>query len=120
MHNLVISLSRVDELISDSPYKVRRNTRWLKSSDVVGELVVMEPKLQNERAWLEYDIFPIVGHVQIADVPRHHDPGTGEINYSSIFTALRDLGYQGFVGLEYRPSSSTDASLGWFTKYQSR
>jgi hydroxypyruvate isomerase len=66
------------------------------------------------------DFYPFINHIQIADVPGRHEPGTGEIDYPSIFATLKVLGYQGFVGLEYRPSSSTDASLGWFTKYQSR
>jgi hydroxypyruvate isomerase len=63
--------------------------------------------------------YPFINHIQIADVPGRHEPGTGEINYSSIFIALNALGYQGFVGLEYRPSGNTDASLGWFAKYRS-
>jgi hydroxypyruvate isomerase len=60
--------------------------------------------------------FPHIGHVQIADVPGRHEPGTGEINYPAIFATLEGLGYQGYVGLEYRPTGETDTSLSWLPR----
>jgi hydroxypyruvate isomerase len=60
--------------------------------------------------------FLTIGHVQIADVPGRHEPGTGEINYPNVFSALDQLGYEGYIGLEYRPSGDTDASLGWLSR----
>ena len=60
------------------------------------------------------DNFSNINHIQIADVPGRHEPGTGEINYPSIFSFLKDVGYQGYIGLEYRPSSDTNSSLNWF------
>jgi hydroxypyruvate isomerase len=60
------------------------------------------------------DNFSNVNHIQIADVPGRHEPGTGEINYPRIFSFLEELGYQGYIGLEYRPSSDTNSSLKWF------
>ena len=60
--------------------------------------------------------FPYIGHVQIADVPGRHEPGTGEINFPAVFSTLERLGYQGYVGLEYRPSVETDASLSWLPR----
>jgi hydroxypyruvate isomerase len=54
-----------------------------------------------------------IGHVQIADSPDRHEPGTGEINYPFVFQALDDAGYDGWVSLEYRPRQSTEASLAW-------
>jgi hydroxypyruvate isomerase len=54
-----------------------------------------------------------VGHVQIADSPERHEPGTGELNYATILAELDRLGYAGRIGLEYRPSSSAAGSLGW-------
>jgi hydroxypyruvate isomerase len=54
-----------------------------------------------------------IGHVQIADVPGRHEPGTGEINYPHLLGALEAAGYAGYVGLEYRPSGKTEDSLGW-------
>lgn len=56
---------------------------------------------------------PYIGHIQISDVPGRHEPGTGEINYPAIFAALDQLGYAGYIGLEYHPSGDTDQSLAW-------
>lgn len=58
-----------------------------------------------------------IGHIQIADNPGRHQPGTGEINYSFIFKELDALGYAGFVGLEYVPSPNTAASLAWISEF---
>jgi hydroxypyruvate isomerase len=49
-------------------------------------------------------------------VPGRHEPGTGEINYPAILATLEGLGYQGYVGLEYRPTGETDASLSWLPR----
>jgi hydroxypyruvate isomerase len=57
-----------------------------------------------------------IGHVQIADVPGRHQPGTGEINYPHVLGALESAGYDGYVGLEYRPSGTTEDSLGWLPR----
>lgn len=53
----------------------------------------------------------LIGHIQVADVPGRHEPGTGEINYEHLFGVLRELGYKGFVGLEYYPMVDAQASL---------
>ena len=54
-----------------------------------------------------------IGHVQIADSPARHEPGTGEINYAFVFQTLDEAGYDDWVSLEYRPKENTVASLGW-------
>ena len=54
-----------------------------------------------------------VGHVQIADSPDRHQPGTGEINFPYVLRALDETGYGGWVSLEYKPIGETEASLGW-------
>lgn len=54
-----------------------------------------------------------IGHVQIADSPARHEPGTGEINYPYVFQALDDAGYDDWISLEYRPSRDTASSLNW-------
>lgn len=54
-----------------------------------------------------------IGHVQIADVPGRHEPGTGEMDYSLIFKEIDRLGYDGWVGCEYLPLASTSEGLGW-------
>ena len=55
----------------------------------------------------------IIRHIQIADNPGRHEPGTGEINYSYLFKYLDDIGYDGWIGCEYVPASTTDAGLSW-------
>jgi hydroxypyruvate isomerase len=62
------------------------------------------------------ELFPYIGHIQISDAPGRHQPGAGEINYPAIFSALDRLGYQGFIGLEYRPDGETDATLRWLPR----
>jgi len=54
-----------------------------------------------------------IGHIQIADNPGRHEPGTGEINYPFLFELLDRLGYDGWVGCEYKPLTTTEAGLGW-------
>lgn len=59
--------------------------------------------------------FSRIGHVQIADNPKRNQPGTGEINYKFVLDELDRLGYDGWVGLEYKPDPDADGSLGWIT-----
>jgi len=56
---------------------------------------------------------PRIAHVQLADNPGRHEPGTGEINYPFLFAHLDRIGYRGFIGCEYKPTASTEAGLGW-------
>jgi hydroxypyruvate isomerase len=55
-------------------------------------------------------------HVQIADCPGRHEPGTGSIDFAALFAALEQRGYPGWIGCEYRPSGSTVASLDWLKR----
>jgi len=56
-------------------------------------------------------------HVQIAGNPGRHEPDVGEINYPFLFDLFDEIGYQGWIGCEYRPSGDTVAGLGWAKKY---
>jgi len=56
---------------------------------------------------------PLIGHIQFADNPGRHEPGTGHIDYKPVFSFLRDSDYQGCCGAEYRPSKRTEDTLGW-------
>ncbi|NMB46063.1 MAG: TIM barrel protein [Firmicutes bacterium] len=53
----------------------------------------------------------LIGHFHVADHPGRHEPGTGEINYHNVLKAIKDTGYDGWIGLEYRPSSDSRTTL---------
>jgi hydroxypyruvate isomerase len=99
-----------------------------------GDVVAMLDRVGHPNLFLQFDVYhcqrvegnlvetfrlhqPRVGHVQIADSPARHEPGTGEINYPFVFAALDEAGYDGWVSLEYRPKTGTEASLGWLTEW---
>jgi hydroxypyruvate isomerase len=84
--------------------------------------------------WLQYDIYHMqimegdlamtieknlsrIGHMQLADNPGRHEPGTGEINYGFLLPRIDELGYQGWIGCEYKPAAETNAGLGWIKPY---
>lgn len=54
-----------------------------------------------------------IQHVQLADNPGRHEPGTGEINYPFLFKHLDSIGYDGWIGCEYKPKTTTLEGLGW-------
>ena len=83
-----------------------------------------------DNAFLQYDVYHAqrcegelantlsqhlarIGHIQVADTPGRHEPGTGEINYGFLFSHLARIGYTGWVGCEYKPATTTEAGLGW-------
>jgi len=93
---------------------------------------VGEPNL-----WLQYDIYHAqimegdlartiennitrIDHFQLADNPGRHEPGTGEINYPYLFSLIDRLGYDGWIGCEYRPAAETVAGLGWAAPWLAR
>jgi hydroxypyruvate isomerase len=55
-----------------------------------------------------------IAHIQIADNPGRHEPGTGEINYPFLYEHIDRIGYSGWIGAEYKPKAGTEAGLGWF------
>jgi hydroxypyruvate isomerase len=61
---------------------------------------------------------PRIAHMQLADNPGRNEPGTGEINYPFLFQKIDEMGYQGWIGCEYRPRTSTTEGLGWFAPYR--
>lgn len=62
-------------------------------------------------------LLPCIRHIQAADTPGRHEPGTGEINYPFVFRFLDSIGYDGWVGCEYRPLTTTQAGLDWVSRY---
>jgi hydroxypyruvate isomerase len=88
-------------------------------------------KVGSDNLFVQYDIYHMqimegdlartieknlsrIAHVQLADNPGRHEPGTGEINYPFLYDHLDRIGYTGWVGAEYKPNSGTVEGLGWF------
>ncbi|MCB8876901.1 2-oxo-tetronate isomerase [Acidisoma silvae] len=63
-------------------------------------------------------LMPMIGHIQIASVPSRHEPDAEEVNYPFLLAELDRLGYDGFVGCEYRPAGHTVDGLGWFKPHR--
>ena len=64
------------------------------------------------------ELLPYIAHMQVADNPGRNEPGTGEVNWDFVFTAIDASGFRGWIGCEYRPKGETVAGLGWFAKYR--
>ncbi len=60
---------------------------------------------------------PNIGHIQVADVPGRAEPGTGAIDWTEAFSRIKDLGYTGWVGCEYKPATTTLAGLAWRARF---
>jgi 2-dehydrotetronate isomerase len=60
-----------------------------------------------------------VGHIQVAGVPGRHEPDVGEVNFPYLFGLMDELGYEGWVGCEYKPVGDTSAGLAWLKRLQS-
>ncbi|KFI06436.1 hydroxypyruvate isomerase [Massilia sp. BSC265] len=77
-------------------------------------------RMEGELAETIRRYLPLIRHVQLADVPGRHQPGTGEINFPFLFRLLDELGYEGWIGCEYLPQGDTVASLGWLEDERKR
>ncbi len=90
--------------------------------------------VEHPNLWLQYDIYhmqimegnltrsirdhlPSIGHMQLADNPGRHEPGTGEINFGNLLQFIDEAGYDGWIGCEYNPAAGTEAGLGWAGEY---
>ena len=104
---------------------------FLNTTDQAADLI---EALGRERLGLQFDLYhcqitegdvtrrmarlmPLIAHMQIADVPDRHEPGSGEIGWEYVFARIDALGYQGWVGCEYRPAGDTNAGLAWRRRY---
>lgn len=116
----------IDILIE--PINGRDIPGYLMNDFSLAEWLITESRLPNLR--LQFDIYhrqilhgdvirgleallPITGHIQIASVPLRHEPTTGELDDRRVFDTLTRLGYEGFIGCEYRPANGTLAGLSW-------
>ncbi len=61
-------------------------------------------------------LLPRIAHIQIADNPGRNEPGTGEINYDFLFRRIDEIGYDGWIGCEYKPKTTTAEGLGWLAR----
>lgn len=75
----------------------------MMGEDIVGDLAKHAPR---------------IAHVQIADAPGRHEPGTGTLDFPALLAGLERLDYGGFVGCEYVPAAGTEAGLGWMAAYR--
>ncbi|TAL85133.1 MAG: hydroxypyruvate isomerase [Rhodanobacter sp.] len=105
---------------------VNRSSRALEIIDAVGsDNLKLQFDLYHAQV-MEGDLthtieahFDRIGHLQLADNPGRHEPGTGEINYPYLFRRLDELDYQGWIGCEYKPRTTTTEGLGWFAPWRS-
>ena len=70
-------------------------------------------RMEGELAATLAKYLPRIAHVQVADNPGRHEPGTGEIRFEFLFAELERLGYEGWIGCEYKPAGRTDVGLDW-------
>ncbi len=105
-------------------FYLNRSQQALEIMDEVG----------SDNLWLQYDIYHMqvmegnlaktietnlarINHMQLADNPGRHEPGTGEINYPFLFDWIDRIGYPGWIGCEYNPKAGTVEGLGWAKPY---
>ena len=124
LHAIDIMLEPINTRVDIPGYFYATCSQALDIADAAGR----------ENVKLQYDIYhmqimegdlarsiarhlPRIGHVQLADNPGRHEPGTGEINYPWLLNHLDDAGYDGWIGCEYAPAAGTVAGLGWAAPY---
>ncbi len=98
------------------------------------QAVALLDDVGEDNAFIQYDLFhmqimegdlaktierllPRIGHIQIADVPARHEPGSGEINFGFMLGEIDRLGYTGAIGCEYLPANGTLNGLAWAGPY---
>jgi hydroxypyruvate isomerase len=121
--------------------RIRLLVEPLNSQDVPGfhlvhsrDALALFDEVAHENIGLQYDIFhmqimegnltrtirdhlPRIAHMQLADNPGRHEPGTGEIHYPNLLRFIDEAGYTGWIGCEYVPAAGTEAGLGWAKPY---
>jgi hydroxypyruvate isomerase len=98
------------------------------------EVLQLFEEVNHANLWLQYDIYHMqimegnltrtiqenlsrIAHIQLADNPGRHEPGTGEINFANLFRSIDESGYNGWIGCEYKPAGVTEEGLEWFKPY---
>jgi hydroxypyruvate isomerase len=103
---------------------------WLHRS---AQALALMDEVGSPNLYLQYDLYhmqrsegelagsierhlPRIGHMQVADNPGRHEPGTGELNWEFLFAHLDRIGYDGYIGCEYKPATTTEAGLAWLER----
>jgi hydroxypyruvate isomerase len=98
------------------------------------EALQLMKEVNHPNLWLQYDIYHMqimegnltktiqenlgrITHIQVADIPGRHEPGTGEINFINLFRSIDEMGYDGWIGCEYTPVGKTEDGLQWCRPY---
>ncbi|APG94322.1 hydroxypyruvate isomerase [Sinorhizobium americanum] len=98
--------------------------------NTVGQAAAIIEEVGSDNLYIQYDLYhqqrtegELIGaykrysdriaHIQLADNPGRNEPGTGEINYPFVYDALKAAGYEGWIGCEYKPRTTTAEGLGW-------
>lgn len=113
----------------------------LNSNDIPGfylthtqDVLRLFAEINHPNLWLQYDIYHMqvmegnltktiqdnvgrIAHIQLADNPGRHEPGTGEINFTNLFRFIDEAGYTGWIGCEYKPAGVTEDGLKWVKPY---
>ena len=102
--------------------------------NTTGQALKLISEANRPNVYLQYDIYhaareeeeltailhnhlPQIGHIQVADNPGRHQPGTGNIDFRLLFDEIQKLGYGGYVSMEYIPDPDTLTSLQWVAEY---
>ncbi len=119
-HNITLMLEAINSKVDMPGFFLDTSTKVLETL----------AQVQRENVRYQYDLYHMqimegdlirtltqhmtaIGHIQFADNPGRQEPGTGEIHWQNVFSALDALGYTGWVSAEYRPSGKTPDSLAW-------
>ena len=120
---------------------IRLLVEALNDKDVPGfhltltrDVLQLIEEVNHPNIWLQYDIYHMqitegnltrniidnldrIAHIQLGDNPGRHEPGTGEINFTNLFQFIDEAGYDGWIGLEYKPAGVTEDGLEWVKPY---
>ncbi len=124
--------ARIDAIVLVEPLNTRDVPGTFVSTSSHGAQIVRAADRANVR--LQFDVYhtqimegdiatkfsellPMIGHVQIADNPGRHEPGSGEINYPFVLNHIANSGYDGWIGAEYMPAGNTQDGLSWVKPY---
>lgn len=122
----------IGAIVLVEPLNTRDVPGTFVSTSAHGDRIVQATQRENVR--LQFDVYhtqimegdiatrfsnllPRIGHIQIADNPGRHEPGSGEINYPFVLNHIANSGYKDWIGAEYIPANNTESGLDWLKQY---